>query len=135
MKKSRFLCLILPAVALILEALPYGAVLNFMLYGGKIVRSTYSYFSLTPFGYANFGPMLTAVLTCGVALLAVLYCIYGTKRLYCMERELSLIAAAASLSPLIMGLDHFSFVGGLITLTLVGQWFCMLFIGKKDRKK
>lgn len=135
MKKTRCLCLILPAVALVLEALPYGAVLNFKLYKGEIIRQTYSYFSLTPFGYANFGPMLTAVLTCGVALLAVLYCIYGTDNLRCMERDLSLIAAAASLSPLFMGLDHFSFVGGLITLTLLGQWLCLWFSGKKKRKK
>ena len=49
---------------LVLELLPNGVVLNFANPEGAPWRKTYSYFSLTPFGYANFGPFITSVLTC-----------------------------------------------------------------------
>lgn len=48
--KKRFLYLIFPAVALILEILPFGAVCNFANPDGEPWRETFSYFSLTPFG-------------------------------------------------------------------------------------
>ena len=54
--KKRLLYLILPLVTVILELLPYGAVCNFMNPEGDPWRETFSYFSLTPFGYANFAP-------------------------------------------------------------------------------
>ena len=62
--KKRLMYLALPALTLILEILPYGAVCNFANPEGEAWRRTYSYFDLTPFGYANFAPLLTAFLTC-----------------------------------------------------------------------
>ena len=59
--KKRLLYLFLPIVTLILEILPYGAVCNFANPEGKPWRMTFSYFDLTPFGYANFAPFLTAI--------------------------------------------------------------------------
>ena len=56
MKIKKSLFVVLPLVALILELLPNGVVLNFANPDGEPWRRTYSYFSLTPFGYANFGP-------------------------------------------------------------------------------
>ena len=70
--KKRFLYLIFPAVALILEILPFGAVCNFANPDGEPWRETFSYFSLTPFGYANAGPFITAVITCIVFVLLIL---------------------------------------------------------------
>ena len=58
--------------ALFLELLPWGAVLNFARPEGEPFRQTYSYFSLTPFGYANFTPLLTGLLTAAACLLSVL---------------------------------------------------------------
>ena len=76
--KKRLLYLILPIVTLILEILPYGAVCNFMrpattegLPPGRF-RELYSYFDLTPFGYANFAPLITAVITCIILLLIII---------------------------------------------------------------
>lgn len=118
MKKRVYTLLILPAVAIILEALPYGAVLNFQTEDGMVCRRTYSYFSLTPYGYANFGPLIAAVLTCIVLLLAVLLLIQQRKGLCMGMAVLSGLAGAASLLSHFMG---FSFVGLLITLVLIGE--------------
>ena len=70
MKKIRLL--ILPIITIVLEILPYGAVLVFAPSPTDRVRETFSYFSLTPFGYANFAPFITAMLTCVVLLLALI---------------------------------------------------------------
>ena len=70
MKRIRLL--IMPIIAIVLEILPYGAVLVFAPSPTESVRETFSYFSLTPFGYANFGPFLTALLTCVVLVLALI---------------------------------------------------------------
>ena len=76
--KKRLLYLILPIITLILEILPYGAVCNFAHpeTDGTIgrFRELYSYFDLLPFGYANFAPLLTAIVTCFVFLFLVIYC-------------------------------------------------------------
>lgn len=86
MKKISFLYLLLPLLALILEILPFGAVLNFanVADDGTIgyVRETYSYFSLMPVGYANIFPFSTAIFTCIVFALIVAYCI-TKKALFC----------------------------------------------------
>ena len=61
--KNKFIMLFTTFVALILEILPYGAVCNFANPDGEPWRYTYSYFDLTPFGYANFAPFIVALLT------------------------------------------------------------------------
>ena len=67
--KKRFMYLVLPIISLILEALPYGAVCIFASSPTEKHRETFSYFDLTPFGYANFAPLLTAFITCLVFIL------------------------------------------------------------------
>ena len=66
--KKRIPYLLLPLITLILEILPYGAVCNFATETRRI-RELYSYFDLTPYGYANFAPFLTALLTCIILVL------------------------------------------------------------------
>lgn len=73
MKMKKLLLVSFPIIAFVLELLPYGVVLNFANPEGEPWRRTYSYFSLTPFGYANFGPFITAILTCALLALAVIY--------------------------------------------------------------
>ncbi len=64
--------LIFACSALALETIPLGAVLVFANGPGERVAKTFSYFSLIPFGYANFWPFITALLTVATAaLLAV----------------------------------------------------------------
>ena len=54
---------VLPALTIALELLPFGAVCIFATSPTERVKETFSYFSLTPFGYANFAPLITAILT------------------------------------------------------------------------
>ena len=130
MKTKKLYYLILPVVTLILEALPYGAVCNFALDGGEVKRETYSYFSLIPYGYANFAPFLTAVLTCIVLLLTAGYCFTGK----CMKaiKVTLCVAVTLSLCPLLLGINYFSAVGILITVTLLAQ--LIVFSFARNRK-
>ncbi len=105
MKRRKLWFVLLPAAAILLELLPYGAVLNFGVQAadGSIdtIRRTYSYFSLTPFGYALFGPLLTAVLSCLLVALGVLYLWRGRGK--SALKGLSIVAVLLSLSPLLNG--------------------------------
>ena len=74
--KKRLFHLLLPVWILILELLPYGAVCIYAT-PGATCRSTYSYFDLIPFGYANFAPLITAVLTCVILVLLLVYAVTG----------------------------------------------------------
>lgn len=121
MKKSRMLLLVLPALTLFLEILPYGAVLNFFNPEGEPWRQTYSYFSMVPFGYANFGPLLTALLTCGAAIVLALYSVSGRKGFLQAGKVILWVATVLSLTPLVFGLSFYSLVGGLISITLAAQ--------------
>ena len=114
MKKIRLL--ILPIITIILQILPCGAVLVFAPSPTERVRETFSYFNLTPFGYANFAPFITALLTCIILLLALI-----SIKLEKMRKAvfwLSLATAIISLLPLVFGIDYYSVAGGIITITL-----------------
>ena len=123
--KKRVVYLILPIITLILEILPYGAVCNFArpATDGTIghFRELYSYFDLTPFGYANFAPLITAVITCIILLLVVIYCITAKLRLAITSRNILCVCIIFSLGPLVFGIRFFSVVGALITLTLIAE--------------
>ena len=117
--KKRFLCLILPIITLILEALPYGAVCVFASSPTERLRETFSYFDLTPFGYANFAPLFTAIITCLIFVLLMIYCIKGNLGIAIKAKNILFVAIVMSLGPLIFGIDYFSLIGGLITINLV----------------
>ncbi len=118
MKKLRLLPLICPIAALICEALPYGAVLNFANPEGEPFRQTYSYFDLTPFGYASFAPLITAVLTCVIMLVSVIFAVKPKRKTAKTLAVLSGIAFVISLAPLIYGISFFSAVGAVISAAL-----------------
>lgn len=73
--KKRIIYLLLPIVTLILKIFPYGAVCNFADGPGNTIRKTFSYFSLVLFGYANFTPLITAIITCIMFILLIIYVI------------------------------------------------------------
>ena len=129
--KKRLLYLILPIITLILEILPYGAVCNFANPEGEPWRRTFSYFDLTPFGYANFTPLLTAIITCLIFVLLVIYCIKGNVRTAIRAKNILCVAVVMSLGPLMFGITYFSFVAGLITLSLVAELLLLQFSVKK----
>lgn len=114
MKKIGFV--LLPVITIGLEILPLGAVMIFAPSPTNTIRETFSYFSLKPFGYANFAPFITALLTCFI----VLFALISIKRSSCIKVVfiVSLAATIISLLPLLYGLENYSVIGGIITVTL-----------------
>lgn len=130
MRAKRIILPILSVSASILELLPYGAVLNFGNPEGEPWRRTFSYFSLTPFGYANFGPFITALLTCVLLILSVIAIFKHSKGLNTAIMNISGIAALVSLSPLLYGISYISAVGVAITVILLAI-FGLCFVKEK----
>ena len=129
--KKRLLYLILPIITLILEILPYGAVCNFANPNGAPWRKTFSYFDLTPFGYANFSPFFTAIVTLIILVLLIIYCITANHKIAVVARNILFTSIVLSLGPLVFGIDYFSIIGAFITLSLTAQLILMLFTLKK----
>jgi hypothetical protein len=125
--KKRLQYLILPLVTLILEVIPYGAVCNFAYPAEdgsiKQLRELYSYFDLTPFGYANFAPLITAIITCVIILLVAIYCLTGKQSWAIFARSALCIGVLISLCPLLLGIDYFSIVGALISASLIAELY------------
>jgi len=119
--KKKLAAVLLPIIAIILELLPYGVVLNFAPGPGETLRQTYSYFSLMPFGYANVGPLFTAIMTCVILLLAVVLLFKDGKGIQKALFICSLIAVITSLMPLMFGLSYFTMIAGCVTAVLVAE--------------
>lgn len=128
--KKRLLYLLLPIITLVLEILPYGAVLVFSD-GEQNYRETFAYFDFTPFGYANFAPLFTAIITCLIFVLLTIFCITGNARMVTKAKSILYVAVIMSLGPLVFGISYFSLVGGLITLSLIAELLLLHFAIKK----
>ncbi len=120
MKKSSIFIMILLLAVLVLEILPFGAVCNFATGPDEIIRATFSYFSLIPFGYANFAPLITAILTCILLILAGINLwkySQGLQKVLCI---LTGLTALTSFTPLLFGISYYSLVGFCIFVLLLG---------------
>ncbi len=115
--KKKLIILCTTLIALVLEILPYGAVCNFANPEGEPWRRTYSYFDLTPFGYANFAPFIVALLTC-VLIILIVVSLVSKKEMKAPILAVSAIATVFSLAPLLYGIRFFSVVGALISVAL-----------------
>ncbi len=106
------------------RALPLGAVLKYGLMsdnGHLIFRfENYSYFDVTPFGYAMFHYMICAVTTTITAMLSLLWIFFGKKRQTPIT-VLSAIALAMSAVPyIIMTFNVFTvIISALLAAVLV----------------
>lgn len=121
-RAAGILSLISLLAVLVLELLPWGAVLIFAPGPTERIRATFSYFSLTPFGYANFFPLLTAVLTVPLLLLSALLRLSAKpgKRLPNIVFIGTVLTALISLlSVLLFGIEYLTAVGAMISLLLV----------------
>ena len=116
--KKKLIILCTTLIALVLEILPYGAVCNFANPEGEPWRRTYSYFDLTPFGYANFAPFIVALLTCALIIIIIISLIIK-KQLRIPILALSAMATILSLAPLLYGISFFSIVGAFISIALL----------------
>ena len=119
--KKKMITLALLLSALVLEILPYGAVLNFANPEGESWRKTYSYFSMIPYGYGDFGPLITALLTC-VLLVIIILSILLKKDWSKSISIISAIATLTSLAPLMFGFSNFSIVGAMISACILATF-------------
>ena len=119
--KKKMITLALLLSALVLEILPYGAVCNFANPEGPPHRVTYSYFSMIPYGYGDFGPLITAILTCVLLVILVLSLLLKKD----WNKSISIISAIAtltSLAPLMFGISNFSIVGAMISACILATF-------------
>lgn len=136
MKKWYALPLSAMLLAIICEILPYGAVLRFYDDpSGAVHRQLFSYFDPTPYGYANFGPLLTALLSVVLAvLLAILLFVQKPLTgLSATVRVLNGLALVTSLMPLMFTWRYYSVLGGIITLLLLAAFVTEWLAAKKER--
>lgn len=114
--------IVLPVLTILLKALPLGAVCIFAPSPTERITETFSYFSLIPFGYANFAPLITAILTIIILLLSLI----SRKKNNVLNAVFvfSFIAAIVSLLPLMYGLNYYTPVGAFITIALAAE--CVL---------
>lgn len=132
MKKLKVLILVSNVLAIVLEALPYGAVCNFAT-PEETITQTYSYFSLTPYGYANFGPFITAILTCVLFILSLILFTSKARKISGAAKIISIISVITSLLPLIMfGIRYFNFISLLISGLMLVQLVAIIFIKAKN---
>ena len=130
MKIKKISLLALSVIAIILEALPYGVVLLWANPDGEPWKSTYSYFDLLPFGYALFGPFITAILTCILTVLCAVFLFSRTNKLEKSIFSIACAAGAISLTPLLLGIEYFSVIGVFISVALIA----IAVIIKSDKK-
>ena len=95
--------LIISVIVIVLEILPCGAVCNFANPDGEPIKTTYSYFDLTPFGYANFGPFITAILTCILVILSIVYLLNLNKNFTRIMSIISGVSVLSSILPIMYG--------------------------------
>ena len=108
------------ALAFVLELLPIGAVLVFAPSPEERLRVTVSYFDLVAFGYANFAPLLTGILT--------VFCLAGGIPAFLNRRRAgrwrnalfvcTLVAVLLSVAPLAFGTDYMTSGSWGVTLCL-----------------
>ena len=132
MKTKKIFLILWPVLVLILEALPTGAVLCFAVSPSEKIRKTFSYFSLTVFGNANFGPLITAVLSCILLILAVLVLVTQRRGFALAFFDCSIAAFIISLFPILYGMEFYSFTGaGISFLSAAEIVTSMLFLKQK----
>ncbi len=133
--KKKLWLLLCPCIAFAGELLPYGAVMNFANPEGESWRRTFSYFDTTPFGYANFGPFITAVLTVLIITLVAIYFVFEWRGLYWTIAVITGLSAVSSLIPLLYGISYFTFIGGIISAALLTHLSVMVFARKTLERK
>ena len=120
-------------VLVVLEAMPTGAVMYFASESGR-VRSTFSYFDPITYGYACFGPFLTACLTIMLAAVLLLLFFYKKRILYRSAAVLSVSAVCTSLLPILYGLEWMSGISWCISVILICESVLLVLYSKYAEK-
>ena len=127
-RKRPFVLLTITMLILILELLPYGAVLEFAHMSPELTLGYYeehfSYFDPIVYGYGVFGPLLTAVLTCLLAVVTVISVFLENRAVRMALRVVSVLTLLFSLTPMLTGC--YSPVGMAISALLLATFIISL---------
>lgn len=124
------------AVILVLECLPAGVILIFADGPDTRITRTFSYFSLVPFGYAQFFPLITAMLTVVIAVFSAISFIsnYRIVKLQDGAFTCSIVALITSvLSWAMFGADRITVIGIAISILLFISILSQAFSNRKTR--
>ncbi len=126
-KLRKALTLIPLVLAIILEVLPLGAPIDFYTPSNGIKTEIYSYFSLIPYGYANFAPLIVGILSCIVLVLAAAGIFAKIPKK--IIGAVSVLAAVLSVFPAFIGC--YNLFSWLITM-LLAAWTAAFLILVRD---
>ena len=127
--KRKLLLLTLPVITILLETLPAGVKMCFMGPNQQeYFTEYYSYFDTFPIGYAMFSPILTAVISCLILALLIIYCFVSNSSLLKAIKVLLCVAIGLSLCHLIFGFKYLTLVGGLVTLSMIVELILLYLI-------
>ena len=131
-RKRSFVLLAIAVTILSLELLPYGAVLEFAHMSPDLTLSYYeqhfSYFDPMVYGHGHFGPLLTAVSTCILAVFAVMAVFLEARVVRTALRVASALTLLFSLTPILTGC--YSPVGMAISALLLVT--CIISLKKEE---
>lgn len=131
-RKRTFVLLAIAVTILSLELLPYGAVLEFAHMSPDLTLSYYeqhfSYFDPMVYGHGHFGPLITAVLTCMLAVITVITVFFENRAVRIALRVVSVLTLLFSLTPVLTGC--YSPVGMAISALLVVT--CIISLKKEE---
>ena len=120
MKRKFYVCLF-PLIALILELFPNGVVMRFANPEGEPWVKTVSFFDPLPYGYGNFGPFLSALITAALVILSVFYAVKGGRKLKKVLLILSLAAAVFAILPITFGVSYVTAIMVLVFASHIAQ--------------
>ena len=131
-RKRTFVLLAIAITILSLELLPYGAVLEFAHMSPDLTLSYYeqhfSYFDPMVYGHGHFGPLITAVLTCMLAVITVIAVFFENRAVRITLRAVSVLTLLCSLTPMLTGC--YSPVGMAISVLLLVT--CIISLKKEE---
>lgn len=124
MKRIRVVAVLFSAIAVVLEALPWGAKLRFADPEGADAVSCFSYFDPITYGYADFAPLVCAALTVCTVVLLIVRLFVGKALLDNVAAVFSFLAALASFWAM---LTNFGVLSSCIFLSLALCVTCVIF--------
>ena len=131
-RKRSFFLLAISILTLILEIIHYGAVLEFAHMSPDLTLSYYeqhfSYFNPMVYGHGHFGPLITAVLTCMLAVITVIAVFFENRAVRITLRAVSVLTLLFSLTPMLT--DCYSPVGIAISALLLVT--CIVSLKKEE---
>lgn len=121
MKKRKLLSLIILVIILVLELLPYGAVMSYTQPEVGTMTKTLSCFSLISFRQGNVYPLITAILTCIMLVLSLIYFVKPIASLGLIMKAILLVSILTSIAPIRYLL--YSVGSGAISALLIAEYF------------